>query len=155
MGRMYTAEFENVSVSAVQDFFEVTPSTQKPVAIHAIFLSQVTDVGDANEEMLRIKIIRGHTTTGSGGTTSTPAPLDPDDAAAGDATLEVNNTTVATAGTPLDLHCEAFNIRTGWVYMPTPEMRPVVKNAELLVVQLMNAPGSAIFMSGTIYFEEL
>jgi hypothetical protein len=155
MGRMYVAEFENVSVSALQDFFELQPAANIPIVLHAVYLSQVTDVGDTNEEMLRVSIVRGNTTSGSGGTTQTPTPLDQNDAASGDTTVEMNNTIEASAGTEVDLHSETFNIRTGWVYMPTPEMRPRVQNAELLCVRLLVAPGSAIFMSGTIYFEEI
>lgn len=155
MGRMYIAEFENVSVAVVMDFFELAPAANKPIRIHAVFLSQVTDVGDANEEMLRLKIIRGHTTSGSVGSTQTPTPLDKNDAASGVTLAELNNTTIASAGTPVDMHSETFNIRSGWVYLPTPEMRPRCQNSDLIVVRLMAAPGSAIFMSGTIYFEEI
>jgi len=155
MGRMYSVEFENVAVIAAQDFFELTPAANKPCAIHAIFLSQSTETGDAAEEMLRVKIIRGFATTGSGGGTSTPAPLNPIDTAAG-ATCKINNGTIASAGTPIDLHAEAFNVRTGWIYIPTPEMRPIVTSAQvLLVVQLMAAPGDSVTMGGTLYFEEL
>jgi len=152
---MYVAEFENVSVSALQDFFELTPAANKPFKLHACYLSQVTDVGDTNEEMLRVTIVRGNTTAGSGGSTQVPTPLDSNDAACGDTTLAMNNTVEASAGTEVDCHSETFNIRTGWVYMPTPEMRIRVQNSELLCVRLLVAPGSAILMSGTIVFEEI
>lgn len=154
MGRVYSASFENVTVSASQDFFEILPATQKPVILHACYLSQSSDVGDAAEEMLRVKIIRGHTTSGSGGSAINGVPLDPDGAADA-ATVEANNTTIASLGTAVDLHADAFNIRTGWVYLPAPEDRPVVKNAETLVVRLMAAPADALSMSGTIIYEEI
>ena len=152
-GRVYVAEFENVSVSALQDFFEIPPGVNEPILLHAVYLSQVTDVGDANEEMLRVKIIRGNTTSGSGGTTQVAQPLNQNDPTG--PTIDLNNTTEASVGTEEDLHSETFNIRTGWQYIPTPEMRPRVQNAELLVVRLLVAPGTAILMSGTIYFEVL
>ncbi len=155
MGRMYRATFENVSVSVLQDFFELSPAANVPQILHAIFLSQVTDVGDANEEMLRVSIIRGNLTSGSGGTTQTPQPNDQNDAAAVGGDLDLNNTVEASTGTEEDMHSETFNIRTGWIYLPTPEMRPRVQNAEHMVCRLLVAPGSAIFMSGTIYFEEI
>ncbi|GAF88967.1 unnamed protein product, partial [marine sediment metagenome] len=125
MGRMYSAEFENVAVTAAQDFFELLAADDKPIAIHAVYLSQSSDVGDSEEEMLRVKIIRGNATSGSGGSSSTPAPLNPADTAAG-TTVEVNNTTEASTGTEVDIHCEAFNVRTGFAFIPTPEMRPIV-----------------------------
>lgn len=155
MGRLYAVEFENVAVTAAQDFFELIPAANRPIRLHGVFLSQSSDVGDAEEELLRIKIIRGHTTSGSGGSTQTPTPLDTNDAASGIASAEVNNTTIASAGTPVDLHSETFNVRTGWQYVPTPEMRPRCQNAQALVVRLMGAPADSLTMSGTLIFEEL
>lgn len=156
MGRMYSVEFEGVAVTAAQDFFEITPADDKPLAVHALFLSQASDVGDAAEEILRFKVIRGFATSGSGGSAPTPIPLNPVDTAAG-FTAEVNNTTIASTGTPVDLHSDAFNIRTGLALILTPEMRWQVSQASgtLLVVQLMVAPTDSLTMSGTLYVEEL
>lgn len=154
MGRMYTVQFENVAVTAAQDFFELTPADDKPLIIHAIYLSQSTEVGDAAEEMMRIQIIRGHTTSGSGGSAPTPVALDPAGAAAG-FTAEVNNTTIASVGTTVVCHSETFNERTGWVYLPTPEMRPKVSQANTtIVVRLLAAPADSVTMAGTVYVEE-
>lgn len=155
MGRMYAVTFENVAVTAAQDFFEISPADDKPVLIHAIYLSQSTDVGDAAEEMLRVTIKRGHTTSGSGGSAPTPAPLGSSAGAAAGFTAEVNNTTIASAGTAVDLHAEAFNIRAGLAYIPTPEARPGASQANTtLVVRLMAAPADSLSMSGTMIVEE-
>lgn len=158
MSRMYSVVFSAVSVAAAQDLFELTPADDKPIAIHAIYLSNVggtADAGDAAEEFLRADIIRGFTTSGSGGTAPTAGALDPADAAAG-CTAEVNNTTVATTGTTVTLHSDGFNSRVGWVYVPTPECRPKASQANTtIVVRLTTAPADAILFSGTLYFEEL
>lgn len=154
MGRMYSVTFENVAVSAAQDFFELTPADDKPIAIHAIYLSQSTELGDAAEEQLRVQIIRGHTTSGSGGSAPTPAPMDPAGAAAGCA-AEVNNTTIASTGTTTTLHSECFNVRSGWMFIPTPECRPKASQANTtIVVRLLAAPSDSVTMGGTLYFEE-
>ena len=59
-------------------------------------------------------------------------------------------------GTPVDLHAEAFNIRAGWAYIPTPEARPGVgQNNTIIVVRLMAAPADSLTMSGTLIVEEL
>lgn len=155
MGRMYAVTFENVAVTAQVDFFEIAPASNKPCIVHACYISQSSDVGDAAEEMLRVKIIRGHATSGAGGAAATPSPLNPGDSAAG-FTAETNNTTIASTGTTVDLHAEAFNIRSGWVYMPTPETRPIVTQGQTtLVVRLMAAPADSLSMSGTLVVEEL
>lgn len=153
-GRMYAVEFEAVAVTVAQDFFELSPADDEPVHIHALYLSQSTDFADAEEELLRVKIIRGHATSGSGGTAPTPAALDPKVGAAA-AAAEVNNTTIASAGTPVDLHSECFNVRVGMAYIPTPEARPKADQAgTTIVVRLMAAPADSLTMSGTLIFEE-
>jgi hypothetical protein len=152
---MYAVSFEYVAVTAAVDLFELTPADDKPVAIHGIFLSQSSDVGDTAEEMLRVAILRGHTTSGSGGSAATPVPLNSSADTAAGATAETNNTTIASAGTAVTLHSEAFNIRAGWQFIPTPEMRPGASQANTtLVVRLMAAPADELRMSGTLIFEE-
>ena len=160
MGRMYTVEFSDTAVATASgdvDFFEILPAANKPIRVHAVYLSQSSDVGDAAEEMLRVKIMRlpATVTSGTGGSSATPVPLDVNDAASG-ATCEVLNTAVATtSGTGLDVHPDAFNIRVGWPYMPTPEMRLRAQNTEAIIVRLMAAVTDELTMSGVLYFEEL
>ena len=155
MGRLYSVEFEGVAVTAQVDFFELTPADDKPIALWGLFLSQSSDVGDAAEEILRVRIIRGHATSGSGGATPTPAPLNHIDTAAG-FTAETNNTTIASTGTPINLHSDAFNIRTGLQLIFPPELRPQASQANTtIVVRLMAAPTDSLTMSGTLYVEEL
>ncbi len=153
--RMYTVQFENVAVTAAQDFFYIAPADDKPIAIHACYLSQSTELGDTAEEQLRVQIIRGHATVGSGGSAPTPVALYPNDGAAG-FTARVNDTTIASAGTAVNVHSETFNVRAGWVYMPTPEMRPYCTQAQTtIVVRLLSTPADSITMGGTLYVEEI
>lgn len=155
MGRLYAVTFEAVAVTAAQDFFEITPATNKPIALHALYLSQSSDYGDANDEGLRVQVIRGHTTGGSGGSAPTPAPLNPNATAAG-ATAEVNNTTIASSGTTVALHAETFNVRVGLALVWTPETRPMASAGNTtIVVRLMANPADSLTMSGTLIFEEL
>ena len=156
MGRMYAVTFENVAVTAAQDFFEISPADDKPILIHALYLSQSSDVTDAAEEMLRVSILRGHTTSGSGGSSFTPLPLTSSAGVAAGAAAEINNTTIASAGTAVALHAESFNIRAGMMYIPTPEARPGASQANVtIVVRLMAAPADSLSMAGTLIFEEL
>lgn len=154
MGRMYTAIFSAVAVTAQQDFFEVVAPADSVVVLHAIYLSQSSDTGDAAEELLQVAIKSGATTSGSGGTAPTAIPLSLGDAAFG-GTVEVNNTTKASAGTIVTHHKDSFNIRTGWVYMPTPEARKVLSPSARLTVELLTTPADSLTMDGTIVFEEI
>ena len=155
MGRVYTVQFENVAVTALQDLFEITPADDKPVKLLGLFLSQSSEIGDAQEEMMRIQVIRGYTSSGSGGSAPTPVPVDPNTAAAG-FTAEVNNTTVATTGTAVILHSESFNERTGLAMWWTPETCPIASQANTtIVVRLLANPADSVTMNGTLYVEEL
>jgi hypothetical protein len=154
MGRFYAVTFENVAVTAQVDFFELTPADDRPIYLHALHLSQSTEVADAQEEMMRVQVLRGHATSGSGGSAPTPAPLNPIDTAAA-FTAETNNTTIASAGTTVSLYSEAFNVRSGLVQVWPPELRPMASQANTtIVVRLMAAPADSISFSGTLYVEE-
>jgi len=157
MGRFYSVSFSATSVSAAVDVFEVLASTGKPFILHEIVISQSSDYGDAAAEGLSVLIKRatGSYTSGSGGSTATPAKHLTNDAAAGP-TAETNNTSQASAGSGAltTIRCEAFNVQAGWQYLPTPEQRILFLPAEAVVVSI-TAPADAITLSGTLVFEEL
>lgn len=151
MGRIYSAPFEEVAVTVVQDLFELVAPADAVVVIHSVTITQSTDAGDAQAEMLPILIHRG-TATGSGGSPVTPSPLQVGDAAFG-GTVEANNTTQSAEGT--FIHAEAFNVQIGFYYLPPPEDRPVVSPSALFIVELQAAPDDSLTMNGTVVFEEI
>lgn len=157
MGMRYTTLFDGVAVTVAQDFFELTVPSDAAVIIHEVHIGQGTEEADAQAEMLRILLKRGiGATSGSGGSTHTPAKLETGQAAAG-STVEINNTTAATAGggSLTTFKADAFNVQIGWHYVPTPESRPVLSPSEILVVNLPDAPADSITFSGYIVFEEI
>lgn len=151
MGRMYSVTFEEVSVSAAQDLFEIVAPSDGIVTIHALEISQSSDAGDSESEQLNLLIHRG-STSGSGGSTPTPAPMNIGDPAFG-GTVEANNTSQSTEGTIL--HSACFNVMAGYQYIWTPESRPVLSPSGRINVELQTAPADALTMSGTVYFEEM
>jgi hypothetical protein len=156
---MYLVPFENVSVSAAQDLWEISPADDRPVRIWGWTLANVggvSDVGDAAEETLRLSIVRGHTTSGSGGSTPTISPVHQVGAATAGFAAEVNNTTIAsTAGTTIAAGFP-FNVRVGGDYLFPPEFTPYASQANTtIVVRLVAAPADAVAMSGTLYVEEV
>jgi hypothetical protein len=157
-GRLYVVLFENVSISATQDLFEITPATNKPVVLHRLTLSNVggtSDAGDAQEEDLLVSFRYGYTTSGSGGTAPTPVAKNPADASAG-FSAEVNNTTVATTGTATTFGSIGWNVRQREDLLWAPEHRFVVTAAQTrAVVRLVNAPADAISCSGELLVEEI
>lgn len=151
--RIYTAQFNGVAVTAQQDLFEIVAGAAIPLSIHELFLSQTTEVGDAQEEGLLILLKQGSTTTGSGGTAPTKVPRDVDDAASG-ATVAANNTTKATGGTIVTHECYSWNVRVPFQKIWTPETRPFAKGARRMTIELGTTPADSITLSGFITWSE-
>lgn len=153
-GRMYVVTFAAVAATAAQDLVEVVAPSDGAVVIHGWDIGQSTEAGDAADEQLRLELIRNYSTSGSGGSTFTALELDEEDPAFG-GTCEINNTTVATGGTPQTVHATAFNVRAGHVWIPTPEMRVKVAAGVRIVLRMNSTPADSVSFSGSLYFEEL
>ena len=157
-GRVYTVTIDAGALAAASgdiDLLEITPADDKPVELCGVLIEPYTEVGDAQEEFLRMAVIRGHTTSGSGGSAATPVPLDPGDAAAA-FTAEVLNGTVASAGTtvtPLPFSVPARGGRELWL----PEgFRPKVTQGQTtMVVRLMAAVADDLNGQMTFFLREL
>ena len=159
---IYTGVFEDESVGTAQDLFEIVAGTL-PAAIRRIEIGQHSDAGDAQAEMLPIKIIRGHTTAGSEGSSVTPRPqrsVQP----ASSATVSVNNDTIATGGSPHTWWSATFNVMGGWIYpfshlpslsYPKDFGQIILEPGERCVVRLTANPNDILTMNGTLEFEEL
>lgn len=157
MGRPYVTHFKSVACTAAQDFFEILAGTSKPIKIHGFSLGQSTETGDAAEEMLVVTTNRGiGATSGSGGSTHTPQPIDDVDTASG-ATVEINNTTIMTAGggSIEELEVHPWNVRVSYVFWYTPEMRPRIEPGDYFTVELESTPADSITISGNVWFEEV
>lgn len=160
MGRAYAVEFHNVSVAAQQDLFYVKPAADKICVIEAVYLAAVggtADAGDAQEELWDLELIRvpATVTASSGGNSMTPNPLSTNDTAAGFA-ARINDTAKATtSGTLVNLHSDGSNVRIPYVWMPPPEHRPLVANAQAVVFRLNTTPADAVLMNGTMIVREM
>lgn len=154
MGRIYTVPFAAVAVTAQQDFFEIVAPADSVVLVHDICLTQVSEVGDAQEEGLALLFKSGQTTSGSGGTAPTPIPRELGDAAFG-GTAEVNNTTKASAGTIVTHHAWNWNIRMPFEKIFTPEARPVLSPSRRATLELATTPADSITISGFMTIEEI
>lgn len=157
MGRLFTAEVNAVSVSAIQDLWEILAPSDAVLVIHSFSVNQTSDVADAAEEILRLIGTRGvgSVTSGSGGTTPTAHPIQDGQAATG-ATVEANNTTqmVVGSGTLENLFSLGWNIRVPFEKIWTPEERPIISPGNRIAIELQ-APADAITLDSTITFEEI
>ena len=157
MSRVYTVEFENVTVTNAggdADLFELDAATDKPIEVIGMKLFTLSELQEAQEEWLRLRWIRGHTTSGSTpNSTPTPRPVNPSDAAAG-FVCEAYNTTIASAGTAINLESLAFQVRAGYEFFYPENLGPQTFGSELLVLRLLAAPTDDVSMTGTLWVME-
>lgn len=160
--RIYSVSFENVTISSAasaQDLFEIRPAASKPCSLVGLFLSK-SDGDPTVEELLRLAVIIGHATSGSGGSTETPEPTRAAYGAAGFA-AEINNTTIASGGAPRLLHADGWNTRVPWsmlwpdFYPTDASMAPQAKSTDTtMVARLMAAPAADVVANGVVYVLE-
>lgn len=160
MGRIYSVTHQGTITNAGgdNDLLEILPADDKPVKLRGFSLSQISELGDTAEEGLRISIKRlGATvTSGSGGSTPTPSPMDSADAAAGFA-AETGNTTVATtSGSTVLLDELGWNIRNSPYehWYPDERFCPKAKQGEALVVRMESTPADDFTGEFTFWLEE-
>lgn len=154
LDRMYTVSFTGVAVTAAVDLWEITPADDKPIEIVGMFLGQSSDFGDAQAEQIGFRVIRGHTTSGSGGTATTARPMNRSGAAAGMA-AETCNTTAASAGTTVDLHADVINMAAGYMlWLPEGCEWEASQADTTIVIRLIAAPADSLTLSGTLYIRE-
>lgn len=160
MGRIYTVSYQGTITNAGgdTDLLELLPADDKPVKLRGMLLSQISEVGDAAEEGLRISILRlpATVTSGSGGSAVTPTAMDSANTAAGVA-CECNNTTVATTSSSAVTVVEmGWNIRNSpfeW-WAPAAEYAPKVKQGEGLVVRQQTTAADDYTGCFTFWIEE-
>lgn len=156
MPREYSLSFTQATIAAASgdyDLFEISPADDAKIELVGITLMSSSETGDAAEEILPIQVIRGHT-TGGNGTATTPRPMDPADAAAACA-AETIATTIASAGTPVTLHADGFNVRAGYqLWWPDGFGLQATQANTTIVVRSSATVADDLTLSGTLYFRE-
>lgn len=158
--RIYTVAYQGTLTAAGgdADLFELTPADDKPIRLRGLILSQFSEIQEAQEESLRISIIRLPATVTSGnGSAVTPQPLNSITTAAG-FTAKANGSTVATTtGTAATLEEFAWNVRITPLerWWPDPAFAPSVRQDSVLVVRCQSTPADDISIAITAYVEEI
>lgn len=149
-GRMYTLPLDAIIVTndADQDIWELSNSSAKQVILHGFSLTS----SYTTDERARLRLVR-RTASGSGGSSGTILAEDQGNGIASAVTAEILNTTPGTTS----------NILKGWqwsqqgelLYLPTPDMRPVLSVSSFLCLNLQVALGGTRTWSGWVEWEEL
>ena len=156
---VFSAPFNSVAITVAQDLFEIVAPASSRVRLLEVDLTQFSDPGDAEAEILSLLFIRGHTVSGSGGSTVTPVNLDPNGPPAG-TTVEINNTTLAiTSGTTI--WATSWNLQGGFIWRPAYntdnrsfDRNIVIDQSQRLVIRIL-APADSITANCSILFEEI
>ncbi len=152
--RPYSVQFNNVSVSAVQDLIALYCGASMGIELHGIVLGQITGTTVQN---LRVSVKRlpATVTPGSAGSAPTPQKIMRGDAAA-TVTARANDTVQATtSGAVATLHSDVFNTVNGFQFFWPPNDMPTIGLSEAAILSLDTAPVAPLVMSGTFYLAEL
>lgn len=153
MGRKYRVSFEEITVTAVQDLFEINGAAGKMLAIRRVAIGASNQAPTAQMLSLRARFLPATVTSGSGGAAGTIGKTDPGDATAS-FTAEVNNTTKATTGgTAVVLGEYGVHVNAG--YDEEFARPPIVGPSQAFVFELLAAPTGTLKLSGTIEVEEI
>lgn len=136
--RIYDITHKNVApTSAIQTLIEFTAATNQSVIVLRAWCSQKGSTTSAQQD---INIIR-KSAAGTGVTAPNANPKDASDTAfAG--TVRGLCTTEGTLG--VDLIADSFNWVNGWIWLPVPEERIIVKGAGILGLRLPTAPPASL-----------
>lgn len=156
MPRQYRVSFENVTVAAAQDLFQITGASGKIIELAAVDVKAYTQAPTAQQLPFRIRFLPATVTNGSGGATPTIGKTDPGDAAASFTALVNNTTKASTSGTAVVLYDGAEYVNNGLslVFDGIVLIPPPVGPSEALVVELLAAPTGTLALSGTIVINE-
>lgn len=157
MSRIYSLTMSS-ALTAQTDLFELVAGADTVIRILEYSVGQYTDVGDAEEEMLVIREIKGigSITSGSGGATGVIEKLDEGDSASS-ASAEVYNSTLAVAGsgTLKVIRAMPMNIRAGLVLIFPEETQAVISGGDSWILRLNTTPADSLTIEATVLFEEL
>lgn len=137
----------SVTTDADQDLFEIVAAASKRVILHGFSLSSTY----TTDERVRLRLLQ-RTTTGSGGSGATEVAADDGNDTAATAAVSTLVTTPGTAGDILAGF--QWSQQGELLFLPTPEMRPVVAKSSRLALNINSAVGGTRTWSGWVCWEE-
>jgi hypothetical protein len=148
----FTAEQDAQAVSTAVDLFHFTIADDKPMWLWALEICQTTDLGDSNEEVLRLGFYSAVSGGGGGSALTENALSDYHGVTAG--TAVVGQGTASTGGTLRKSFY--WNIRqAGPVWIATPETAiRVAQGSSACAIRFKAAPADSITLSAEATWAE-
>jgi len=160
--QVYTVQADVTVTAAGGDttIWEIDPAADKPVTLLGYSFDVTSETGEAQEEWLRMLIIRytGGTFTSGNGTAVTARPVELINADAFGGAVEANGTTIASStGTAHNLCSFGVPVRGGYgpVFLP-PEYRFKCQGVanEAMVINMLNTLADDITLVTTLWIGE-
>jgi hypothetical protein len=154
-GLMYTASFQNVTVTnAAQNIWEIIAAAGTSLLIHSIRLTFTPTITSGVAQDVRAQLnIQTISTTGTGGSAKTPAPLNVRNTVTAVTTFNSLVTTPGTLGVIKD--SENVSIIVPFERIYTPDQRIPIGGGGRLALNLSAGLGASYAASSEIYFEEM
>lgn len=156
MSNVYTVELAPTSISAATvDLMELAAADDRPIRVLGFRAWQTSDVGDAQDEVIGLKWVRGNTTSGSGGSAAASGVGKLGHEPTSAFQFEAGNTTAASGGTAVTPYSTGKNVR-GPVEVTFTEKQQIGtdQGLGLLVLRLAAAPADAITIAVSVDVEE-
>lgn len=141
------------------DLVSLLPADDKPIELVGWVIGQSTEVGDTQEEGLRLvlKHLGATASAGSGapGAAVTPVPNKPGDTAAGFTARCGDDTPATSSGTTTTLEELGWNVRsTPWERWIPEELRPRASQTEGLALTCETTLGDAVTLEVVFFVAE-
>lgn len=156
MARVYSIIIDGVNVSAQQDLMNIAATAN--MAFTVIELDIESDNQSSVQQMaIVLKKMTATVTNGTGGSSFTPIPLLGSDAASTiTARINDSSTRATTGGTTTKLESFSLNVLNGYNKVwGLPEMRPVWRPSENLILGLETTPSTTFEMRAYLKVMEL
>lgn len=160
MGKIFALPWTGTVTAAGgnADLWEINPADDRPVAIRAIRLGQTSEVKDAEEEGLRVSVLRMTATVTSGNGTAGTEEEMARSAQAASLTWEFNGATIATTSGATEILDEI-----GWINRQSPleiwypdlEFAPTAIQGEALLIRLQDTLADDMTFVGSVLVQEL
>jgi hypothetical protein len=155
IGRIYTISFSKISVSSVQDLWNVAATSSMAFELHSINLG-AEGVSAAEEVTISISRLTATVTNGTGGSSVTPASISPTQTGATVTARRNDSTTRAsTSGSTTNLFYDTWQLTNGYIYQWAPEDRLQFSLSQNMIIGLETAPAASHNVSGSITVAEL
>jgi hypothetical protein len=159
VGKRYTVSFAG-QINGPVDLFEILAPSTAIVRLHGWEIAQTSDVGGAQEEVLRLETMKGvgAVTSGSGGAPLTPEPVAAGDPAFGGTVEHLNQTRMAAGTGTLKILCQlGWNVRLPYACAYPAQHRPVLAPGDrwTLAAPVAPQPPDILDIKATVTFEQV